>query len=301
MSFASRARSRIALVVLPLAAALGLAACGPPPDSYVALGDSYTAGPLITPQDPAVPGCLRSLADYPHLIAPDLNQPAFRDASCSGAQTKDMTQAQDVEPDPDNPPQLDALDASTKIVTLGIGGNDIGFSEIARTCVELFARQQTGSPCRDFYNQGGVDEIGRRIAALAPVFDRVLDEIEARSPQAKVFTVGYPAILPETTNLFELCQPVLPVAKGDVPWLRDEVEKRLNATIRYVTAANGDVYVDTYGPSIGHDACQPEGIRWVEPLVPAMDAAPIHPNRLGMEATADAVRNTMRASGVSVG
>ena len=301
MSFTSRARSRIALVVLPVAVAFGLVACGPPPDSYVALGDSFTAGPLITPQDQAVPGCLRSLSNYPHLIAPDLNQPAFRDVSCSGARTKDMTQAQDVDPDPDNPPQLDALDASTKLVTLGIGGNDIGFTEIARTCIELFAQQQTGSPCRDFYNKGGVDEIGRRIAALAPVFAGVLDRIEARSPRAKVFTVGYPAVLPETTDLFELCQPVLPVAKGDVPWLRDEVEKRLNATIRYVTVSKGDVYVDTYGPSIGHDACQPEGIRWVEPLVPAADAAPIHPNRFGMEATADAVRATMRANGVSVG
>ena len=301
MSITARARSRIALLVLPLAAALGLAACGPPPDSYVALGDSFTAGPAITPQDPSRLGCLRSLADYPHLVAPDLGQPAFRDVSCSGAKTRDMTSTQDVDPDPDNPPQLDALDASTKLVTLGIGGNDIGFTEIARTCVELFAAQQSGSPCRDFYNKDGVDEIGRRIAALAPAFDAVLDGIEARSPAAEVFTVGYPAVLPETTDLFELCQPVLPVAKGDVAWLRDSVEKRLNDTIRFVTVAHGDVYVDTYGPSIGHDACQPPGVRWVEPLIPAMDAAPIHPNRLGMDATAAAVRATMRANGVSVG
>ena len=301
MSFISRARTRIAVVVLPVAAALGLAACGPPPDSYVALGDSFTAGPAITPQDPGVPGCLRSLADYPHLIAPDLGQPAFRDASCSGARTEDMTQTQDVDPDPDNPPQLDALDASTKLVTLGIGGNDIGFTEIAQTCIRLFTQQQSGSPCRDFYNQGGVDEIGARIAALAPAFEGVLDGIGSRSPDARVFTVGYPAVLPETTELFELCQPVLPVAEGDVAWLRDQVEKRLNDTIRFVTVAHGDVYVDTYGPSIGHDACKPVGVRWVEPVVPAMDAAPIHPNRLGMEATADAVRATMRANGVPVG
>jgi lysophospholipase L1-like esterase len=300
MSFTARARSRIALVVLPVAVALGLAACGPPPDSYVALGDSFTAGPAITPQDPSVPGCLRSLADYPHLLAPSLGQPAFRDASCSGARTRDMTQTQRVDPDPDNPPQLDALDASTRLVTLGIGGNDIGFTEIAQTCVRLFAQQRDGSPCRDFYNEGGVDVIGARIAALAPAFEDVLEGIASRSPRAEVFAVGYPAVLPETTDLFELCQPVLPVAKGDVAWLRDDVEKRLNDTIRFVTVANGDVYVDTYGPSIGHDACQPVGTRWVEPLVPAMDAAPIHPNRLGMQATAEAVRAAMRANGVPV-
>ena len=74
-----------------------------PPDNYVALGDSYTAGPLITPQDPAIPGCIRSDANYPNLVAPDLGLPAFRDVSCSGAQTRDMFTSQDVDPDPDNP------------------------------------------------------------------------------------------------------------------------------------------------------------------------------------------------------
>ncbi len=299
MSFVTRVKTRAVPVVLLVAASLALAACGPPPDSYVALGDSYTAGPLITQQDTTIPGCLRSLSNYPHLIAP-LGQPVFRDVSCSGAQTKDMTAAQDVDPDPDNPPQLDALDVNTKIVTLGIGGNDIGFTEIAKKCTELFVLQKSGSPCRDFYNQNG-DEVGRRIAALAPKIEEVLDRIDARSPDAEVFTVGYPAILPETTELFEACQAVLPVAKGDVPYLRDEVEKRLNATIRYVTVAHGEVFVDTYGPSIGHDACQLLGTRWVEPVVPAADAAPVHPNRLGMEATARAVRATMQANGVAVG
>ncbi len=272
-----------------------------PPDSYVALGDSYTAGPGITPQDPKVPGCLRSDANYPTLIAPDLNQPAFRDVSCSGAQTKHMTQAQDVDPDPDNLPQFNALNGNTKIVTLGIGGNDIGFSEIAKRCGELGIQDPFGSPCRTYYNSSGTDEIAARIAALAPKLTAVLDEIDRRSPKAKVFVVGYPAILPETTDAFELCRPTLPVAKGDVAYLRDDVEKRLNATIRFASVAHGENYVDTYTPSIGHDACQPPVIRWVEPVVPASDAAPVHPNRAGMQGIAQAVRATMRAKGVAVG
>src|SRR3712207_5879816 len=95
-------RSRLVAIVVPLVAVLGLTACEPP-DSYVALGDSYTAGPAITPQGPTIPGCIRSDANYPNLIAPDVGQPAFRDVSCSGAQTKDMFAAQDVDPNPDNP------------------------------------------------------------------------------------------------------------------------------------------------------------------------------------------------------
>jgi lysophospholipase L1-like esterase len=293
--------SRFAVVVMgPLVAALGLTACQPPPDNYVALGDSYTAGPLITPQDPTIPGCIRSDANYPNLVAPDLGLPAFRDVSCSGAETEDMFATQDVDPDPDNPPQLDALDKSTKIVTLGIGGNDIGFTSIAEKCVQLAAQSNfQGSPCKDFYTTGG-DQIAARIAAMAPDLEAVLDAIEVKSPDAKVFTVGYPAILPETTTLFAACQPVLPIAEGDVAYLRDGVEKRLNATIRYVAVGHGYRYVDTYTPSIGHDACQAPAIRWVEPVVPAMDSAPVHPNRLGEIGMADAVEAAMRAAGVPV-
>jgi len=270
-----------------------------PPKSYVALGDSFTAGPAITPVDSTQLGCLRSDANYPTLLAPGTSQPVFRDVSCSGAQTRHMTQTQDVTPNPDNPPQLQALDANTAVVTLGIGGNDIGFSELAKRCAELGIRNPTGSPCRDHYTAGGVDQIGERIAALRTRLAPLLDEIARRAPRAKVFVVGYPAILPETTAGFFLCQPTLPVATGDVAFLRDQVQKRLNAAIQAEAVADGDVYVDTYPPSIGHDACKAPSVRWVEPVVPASDAAPVHPNRLGMRGMADAVRAAMRAHGVA--
>jgi len=284
-------------VVIGLLLAGALGACTPPA-SYVALGDSFTAGPLIAPQDRAVPGCLRSDVNYPSLIAPGLRQPAFRDVSCSGARTRDMTSAQDVQPDPDNPPQLRAVDQTTELVTLGIGGNDIGFTEIAQTCVRLAVGDPLGSPCRAHYTAGGVDQIAARIDALRPRLRTVLEEIVRRAPRAKVLVIGYPAILPETTATFALCQPTLPIAVGDVAYLREEVQKRLNATIRRVARAQGHIYVDTYTPSIGHDACQPPTVRWVEPLVPAADAAPVHPNRLGMQAMADIVRTTLRSHGL---
>ncbi len=286
------------LSIVALVAGLLLGGCAPPA-SYVALGDSFTAGPLILPQDSAVPGCLRSDVNYPTLIAPSLPQPAFRDVSCSGARTRDMAAAQDVEPDPDNPPQLHALDGSTELVTLGIGGNDIGFTEIAETCVRLALGDPNGSPCRDHYTAGGVDQIQARIAALRPRLRTVLDEIVRRSPRARVFVVGYPAILPETTAGFALCRPTLPIATGDVAYLRDQVQKRLNAAIRYEARNRGHVYVDTYTPSIGHDACKPPTIRWVEPLIPAADAAPVHPNRIGMRELATIVRYAMRSAGVA--
>ena len=60
-------------------------------------------------------------------------------------------------------------------------------------------------------------------------------------------------------------------------------------------AANGAVYVDSYAASIGHDACQPPVIRWVEPAVPASPAAPVHPNLFGMQGMADALTAAVAA------
>lgn len=58
--------------------------------------------------------------------------------------------------------------------------------------------------------------------------------------------------------------------------------------------ANGAVVVDAYAASRGHDACQLPPLRWVEPLVPASPAAPIHPNLLGMLAMSEMVVTAAR-------
>lgn len=288
----SPVRRRVAGLAVALAV-IGVG-CGtvPPggsnPPNYVALGDSYTAGPLITPQSLDPLGCLRSGRNYPHLVAPSTAM-TLRDVSCSGATTDDMTGSQGVTPGP-NAPQFDALDASTRIVTLGISGNDIGFSSIIENCVAVLP---FGSPCTDKYTSGGVDQLARRIDATAAKVAAALDGIRTRAPGARVFVVGYPAILPEDGGG---CWPVLPLAWDDIDYLRG-TEKKLNAMLSAAAAAHGAEYVDTYGPSIGHDACKSPGTRWVEPIVPLTDAAPVHPNAAGERGMADAVLAAMRRVG----
>jgi hypothetical protein len=69
MSILSHARMwAVGLVVLVAALAAGAPAAAAAP-SYVSLGDSYTAGPLIPNQLPPY-GCLKSDHNYPHLAAP---------------------------------------------------------------------------------------------------------------------------------------------------------------------------------------------------------------------------------------
>jgi lysophospholipase L1-like esterase len=252
-----------------------------PPASYVALGDSYTAGPIIPVQQTDPLGCLRSDHNYPHLVAAALGVPDFRDASCSGAETDDMTAPQGVSPGP-NPPQFDRLGTGTELVTLGIGGNDIGFSEIIENC---FASTPSGHPCQDHYVVNGQDELRARIAATAPKVAAVLQGIRERSPLARIFVVPYIAILPEAGPG---CWPQMPIAPEDVPYLRG-IQKELNRMLARQARANGARFVDAYTPSIGHDACQLPVSRWVEPAVPTTPAAPVHPNLFGMQGYATAV------------
>ena len=128
------------LLVIALSGTAGAGVSGPlgagGPPHYVALGDSYTAGPLIPDQTGSPAGCLRSTHSYPFLVAAGTGAATFTDVSCQGATTADMTHAQSV-PLGTNPPQDNALSASTTLVTLQIGGNDIGFSDIIIHCTTL--------------------------------------------------------------------------------------------------------------------------------------------------------------------
>jgi hypothetical protein len=181
-----------------------------------------------------------------------------------------------------NPPQLDALDNGTDVVTLQVGGNDIGFSEIITNCVTF----NPFDGCKDEYVVGGVDEVSQRIAATAPLVDDVLDAIAVESPSAEVYVVNYAAILPHSGSLG--CWPQVPIAFSDVTWLRSK-QVELNAMLATQASANGATLVDDYAASSGHDACKNSSTRWVEPLVPGNTAAPFHPNLNGMTGIAAVV------------
>lgn len=277
-------KGRLVLGVVALLVALPVSAAQS--EEYVALGDSYAAGPLIPLQLPPF-GCLKSNNNYGHLAARSLGASPYRDPSCSGAKTNHMTAAQGVTPGP-NPPQFDSLTPSTTLVSVTIGGNDIGFSEIIRECT---SRTNTGTPCQDRYVVNGVDELSQRIKDTAPKIASVLQGIKTRSPGAKVLLVNYAAILPDSGPG---CWPVVPVTEGDVPYLRAK-QKELNQMLADQAAANGARLVDWYTASIGHDACTPPGIKWVEGEVPTNAAAPYHPNLLGMIGAAGLVVAAARA------
>lgn len=258
------------------------------PKHYVALGDSYAAGPLIPVQRTDPIGCERSTMNYPARLAAALDIRDYTDVSCSGAKTVNMTAPQPI-PLGTNPPQFDALRPDTDLVTLTISGDDIGFADILVTCVGLSATDPFGDPCERQATAGGTDRYAQRIAATVPKVAQVLQGIRKRSPRATVLLVGYLRILPPAPG----CYPVLLIARGDVPYLQG-LEQQLTAMLADQAFNHGAAFVDSYAGSLGHDACQLPGMKWVEGTAPTNPAAPVHPNATGMQAVATFALDALR-------
>ena len=276
-----RARACAVLLASVALAAATLAAPARATEIYAALGDSYTAGPLIPNPKGHPIDCGRSDHNYPTLVKNQIKPAEFRDVSCGSAQTEHMTEPQTGLPlGGTNPPQFNALSGDVDLVTVGIGGNDMGFGSIVETCSQLGLQSGgAGRPCTDHYTAAGEDEIGDRIdEVVAPRLARVIRGIQERSPQARLLAVGDPDPLPQPPG----CYPLVPIAPGDLPYLHS-VALHLHTMKMSVARAGGAEFVDLLTGSAGHDVCQPPGAKWYEGLIPTSPAYPAHPNALGME------------------
>ncbi|MFD8613133.1 SGNH/GDSL hydrolase family protein [Streptomyces sp. NPDC059631] len=249
---------------------------------YVALGDSYASAPLVPTQVDST--CLRSDQNYASLVARS-SRAALTDVTCSGATTADLTAPQGTVP-----PQFDALNRGTDLVTVTIGGNDIGFSTVLGTCAKLSATDPAGAPCRSYLTGQGSDQVSDAVARTAPKIADVLRGIHRRAPHARVVVVGYPDLFPDSG--VGCTSAKVPLAAGDFSYLRDK-EKELNGMLARQARRGGAEYVNTYAPTVGHDLCQPVERRWIETFAPETPAAPVHPNASGERAMAGAVQRVL--------
>ena len=215
---------------------------------YVALGDSYTAAPLV-PETDVTNGCLRSTNNYPALVAAGLPGTELVDVSCSGADSSSMVGIQQTGDQP-QPPQFDALTEDTDLVTVGIGGNDFNlFATLIGTCARLRSSDPQGAPCEERFTSGGTDQLARELREIRGHVAAIVTGIRDRAPHARVVVVGYPQILPDHGT----CRSLLPLATGDYPYAR-RINEGLAAAVQR-GAHKADAYVDTFGPSAGHDIC----------------------------------------------
>jgi hypothetical protein len=217
--------------------------------SYVALGDSYTAAPGV-PQTEQQTGCFRSSSNYPALVARRLGSRVV-DVSCPGATTLDLSGGQSSGGRP-QPPQFSALTTDTSLVTLGMGGNDLGlFTTLIRTCGQLSQADAAGSPCRDVMESAGTgrDLLVAKVARIGARVSASVQAIHAASPNARVVLVGYPQPVPATGTC-----PILPLATGDYPYVRSIVAD-LNDALRKAADGGEATYIDVQKASAGHDIC----------------------------------------------
>ena len=165
----------------------------PPGSQYVSIGSSYAAGYEIQPQEPGAGACGRSLLDYPHLVAAKLHL-QLDDVSCGGAVIADALRQSEGA----NPPQIDAVTSQTRLVTMTIGGNDVGYIGTAIAC------GQPDSTCTATSNPAQIDAA---FQALPNTLTRLIQAVRTKAPTAIIVLVTYPRLVAPTACRGPALQP----------------------------------------------------------------------------------------------
>lgn len=240
---------------------------------YVALGDSYASGfGLGSYSTTPHLECDQSTLNYPHLVATEFGL-NLTDVSCSGATMEHITTTGQVLSSTTVLPQVDALSASTDIVTLTIGGNDVGFVTVMTGCAALTA----GGPvlgdlskftCEEIFAPGGVDSLAAMIVGpVASDLVATLTAIKGHAPNAKIFLIGYPALTPDAASVpagIEGCfrtalgapfpPDAYPYTPTDVTYLHS-VESTLDSMYSAMATSQGVTYVSMFDATSAHSPC----------------------------------------------
>lgn len=243
--------------------------------SYVALGDSFAAMGGRDQRLRGEPFCLRSTGNYPELIHADVT-----DVTCQGAVTDDLLRPR-ATPDGQLAAQMDALDETTTLVTLSIGGNDLGFGDVAG-CISGQMRQPGPAPCVEQW--GAL--IGQRMDAVPDKLDRVHEQINERAGGAQVVVTGYLPLLAAGT-----CPELDGVVEADRNWAVS-LTAEINQVVEEAARRHGADFVLPESAE-DHTACAAPEHRWADIRGVETDAYPLHLTSTGHEAMAEAVRRVV--------
>ncbi len=287
---------------------------------YVALGDSWSADVVFADQDGPpdstyVPvDCAQSHRNYPKLVAAALGVKRLRDATCGSAKTDHFTAPQKLPAGGQNPPQFDRLTRTTRLVTVGIGGNDAGIAGAGMDCLNALpvaspVPQGTVPPlpdnpvpvigsdvplggCKEKYTGGGTDRLSERIRESQPKLVAAFRTIHKISPKARILAIDYLSIVPDHG-----CYPTVPATDEDMAYIHAKFLE-LNAMVRRAARLGGAEFVNTFTPTLGHDLCQLPHLRYGETYGPSVNdpavGVPAHPNAAGARAQAAVVLDYLR-------
>jgi lysophospholipase L1-like esterase len=246
---AAMAATSLATVGLVTTSALPSYAAG---ESYVALGDSYSSGTGTRAYIDDGTQCLRSVHAYASLTAAAKSY-SLNFRACSGAVVADVTNN-----------QVNALGASTRYVTISIGGNDAGFTDVLTEC----ALPAWASDCA-----GTVAAARSFISTTLPGrLNTLYAAIRTRAPSSKVVVVGYPKIfMGEDCNLATFFSP------EDQTAINNAVV-HINSVASAAASAKGFTFVNPVSRFTGHAVC--DSTEWINGYSSPQQES-FHPNRLG--------------------
>lgn len=226
---------------------------------YAAIGDSFAAG--TGARSYLDTSCYRSSKSYPKLLDADANLRLVAFPACSGASTVEVISQ-----------QVPAIPSTTRVVTVTVGGNDVGFADVMRTCFAAVS-----SSCPSYIAAGAATAASPEFAAS---IRNVVDQVQAKAPNAKVIVTGYPL-------LFHLNASGV---NTKYTWA-DEVNLetvKLNDVIEANAVAAGAVFVDAEGPFAGHGIGSSSP--WINDWSLWRYVDSFHPNATGYTAYAAALR-----------
>ncbi|SCE68930.1 GDSL-like Lipase/Acylhydrolase family protein [Micromonospora matsumotoense] len=251
-------RSRLVTLAVSLAASIGvtLGAAVPvqaaPSDRYVALGDSYASGVGADSYTSESGACQRSTNAYPALYNTNVKPASYKSVACSGATTTDVVNS-----------QLSALTSTTTLVSVTIGGNDVGFTSIMSTCV-LQGETQCVAAVQAAENKARAE----LPAKLATVYNG----IRSRAPSARVVVVGYPVFY----QLGTVCVGLSANSRAKI----NEGINLVDDITRTAATSAGFTFADVRSIFVGHQLCS-YGEKWLHALNFVNLGVSYHPTAAG--------------------
>ena len=254
--------------------------------TYAALGDSYSSGegapPFFMGTETPEDTCHRTYNSYPEQFSQQTNAFSTRpimDVTCSGAVTANIdTTAQGVEGI-----QLNAVPIRPTVITITIGGNDLGFDQIAQDCATDYYLYSTSHiTCQQQYTDPntGQDIVSQRIQAVTSKLIRVYSALHSKvAANGTVLVLTYPQVLDPSQGPSCLTEPFLP---SDRDWLRAKTHEFDQAIISAANSA-GVSYLNEEGAFSGHEICTASpftnGVYY--PPSPYVEYS-LHPNSAGL-------------------
>jgi lysophospholipase L1-like esterase len=254
-------------------------------DTLLALGDSFSSGQGAGSYDPDTNGdgntCFRSRLAWPQQLARKLRLVPLPSLACSGAVARQVTQDDGSRKEPERRrSQIGRIAGGPDVVTITIGGNDVGFADVLKHCV-------FDAECTERYRRPNGDLLDREIARLAERLPGVYGAIRNAAPDARLIVVGYPRLFPEKHS--GNCAASRRISSREAEYLNERT-RALNAAIAGAAHASGAEFVDVTEAFDGAELrCTGKTYMNRLRLQPKLFPASFHPNAAGQERLAEVI------------